>query len=351
MADERKGTGVSGDLERLEQVTPLGAGVSYNNASLSLAGRVIEKVTGTTYEKAVRELLLVPLGLSDTWFSPGDIISRRFAVGHTRHEDGRTTVARPWAMPRSAAPAGGISATAADQISWARFHLDLGVARDGSRVLGEDLVARMQQPTADMRGSALGDAVGISWLLKDLGGLQLVGHGGTTNGQYSSFSLVPERGFAVISMANSGPHGSELNHELELWAFEHFLGIVVPEPEQVQLGEEALAQYVGHYDTIAASCVITADHGRLSVQVTAKPRSRRSCPSRVRTPPTTRPSRSRCWLARATTTSCPRGRARACAATSPATPRAWSTACTSAAGWRCGCASPRSEERWSGAAR
>src|SRR5206468_7396774 len=48
----------------IQQVTPLGSTVSYNNASLSLAGRVIEKVTGKPYETAIRELILDPLGLS-----------------------------------------------------------------------------------------------------------------------------------------------------------------------------------------------------------------------------------------------------------------------------------------------
>ena len=37
----------------LEQRSPLGAVASYNNASLCLAGRVIEKVTQTTYEAAL----------------------------------------------------------------------------------------------------------------------------------------------------------------------------------------------------------------------------------------------------------------------------------------------------------
>ena len=46
----------------LEQVTPLGSTVSYNNASLSLAGRIIEKVTGQTYEQAIKELVFEPLG-------------------------------------------------------------------------------------------------------------------------------------------------------------------------------------------------------------------------------------------------------------------------------------------------
>src|SRR3954463_4369188 len=71
-------------MERLQQVSPLGATVSYNNASLSLAGRVIEKATGTTYEQAIRDLLLDPLRLDHTFFFPTEIMTRRFAVGHRR---------------------------------------------------------------------------------------------------------------------------------------------------------------------------------------------------------------------------------------------------------------------------
>jgi CubicO group peptidase (beta-lactamase class C family) len=258
-------------MERLQQVSPLGETVSYNNASLSVAGRIIEKVTGTTYEQAIRDLLFEPLGLDHTFFFPNEIMSRRFAVGHTRHEDGRVTVARPWALPRGNAAAGGISANARDQIAWAKFHLGDGTAPDGTRLLSEELLARMQEPTADMRGSALGDFVGISWLLRDVDGVRLVGHGGTTNGQHSEFVMVPERGFALISMTNSGPNGSQLNTLLEKWALEHFAGLNDVEPEQLALGDEALVQYVGSYETIAASCSITAEGGRLLAKVEIKP--------------------------------------------------------------------------------
>ena len=170
----------------LEQVTPLGGPVSYNNASLSLAGRVIEKVTGTTYEQAVRDLLLTPLGLANSWFLPAEVMTRRFAVGHTSSKDGRVVVARPWAVPRSAAPAGRLVANAVDQLAWARFHLGDGTAPDGTRLLPPELLRRMHEPTVDMRGSTLGDYVGISWLLRDLGEVRLVGHGGSTNGQQES---------------------------------------------------------------------------------------------------------------------------------------------------------------------
>lgn len=258
-------------MAELQQITPLGATVSYNNASLCLAGRVIEKVTGTTYEQALRDLVLSPLGLDQTFFFAKDIISRRFAVGHTRHEDGRVTIARPWAIPRSSTPAGGLSATARDQLAWARFHLGDGTAADGTRVLSAELLDRMKQPTVDMAGSALGDAVAISWLLRDIEGVRVVGHGGSTNGQYSEFTMVPERGFALISMTNSGPNGPEFNNALQTWAYEHFAGLVVAEPAQAQLDDAALQQYAGRYETIAAICDVTVDAGRLSVKVEAKP--------------------------------------------------------------------------------
>ncbi len=255
----------------IEQVSPLGATVSYNNASLSLAGRVIEKVTGSTFERAISELLLEPLGMTSTLFFPQDVMTRRFAVGHVLHDDGTLTVARPWAMPRSAAPAGGMVATAADQLAWARFHLGDGTAADGKRVLGEEWLRRMQQPTAQMPGSALGDAVGVSWLLGEVAGIGTVSHGGTTNGQHSLFKLVPERGFGLISMTNSGPNGPVLNDRLWAWALEHFLGLVEEQPEPVRLPDAELAPYTGTFETIAAVVDITAVDGRLSAKVNVKP--------------------------------------------------------------------------------
>jgi CubicO group peptidase (beta-lactamase class C family) len=257
-------------MVRLEQVSPLGATVSYNNAALSVAGLIIARLTGTTYEKAIGDLLLEPLGLSSTYFFANDVMTRRFAVGHNQQDD-EVTVARPWAMPRGNAPAGGMSATARDQLAWARFHLGDGTAADGSRVLSEENLLRMQQPTAEMPGSALGDAVGISWLLGEVGGLRTVGHGGTTNGQHSEFVMVPERGFGLISMTNCGPNGPQLNHELTKWALEHYLGVQQVEPEPVLLADEELAPYTGRFETIAATVDLTPEGGRISALVTIKP--------------------------------------------------------------------------------
>ena len=255
----------------IQQVSPLGESVSYNNAALSVAGLVIARVCGTTYEQAIRDLLLEPLGLDMTFFFPTEIMTRRFAVGHNATEDGTISIARPWAMPRGNAPAGGMSATARDQIAWARFHLGDGTAADGTRVLEEQTLLRMQQPTAEMPGSALGDAVGISWLLGETGGVRTVGHGGTTNGQHSDFTMVPDRGFAVTSLSNCGPTGPVLNKRIVAWALEHYLGVVETELEPLSLSAEELAPYTGTFETIAAVVDVVADGGRLAATITIKP--------------------------------------------------------------------------------
>lgn len=252
----------------LHQEFPPGSGVSYNNASLSLAGRLIEKVTGQVFEHALKELVLAPLGLEHTFFFPVDIMTRRFSVGHNMDDDGRITVARPWAIPRGSNPAGGMSASAADQIAWARFHLG-----DGSPLLSQASLRLMQEPTAHMPGSAIGDAVGITWLLRDVDGVRLVAHGGTTIGQYSTFVMVPEREFALISMTNCGPNGPELNHKLQRWALEHYLGVRDEDPSPVDRQPGELEPYAGRYETIASTVDVTISGGGLSVQVSRKEES------------------------------------------------------------------------------
>src|SRR5215216_3383990 len=64
----------------LPQIAPLGNYFSYNNGAVCLAGRVIEAVTGQTYEAAVAELVLSPLGLERASFFPEEIMTDAFAV-------------------------------------------------------------------------------------------------------------------------------------------------------------------------------------------------------------------------------------------------------------------------------
>jgi CubicO group peptidase (beta-lactamase class C family) len=58
------------NMANLKQLTPLGEVWSYNSSAFSLAGYVIESVTKKPYEQAVRDLVLEPLGLSNSFSFP-----------------------------------------------------------------------------------------------------------------------------------------------------------------------------------------------------------------------------------------------------------------------------------------
>jgi hypothetical protein len=116
--------------------------------------------------------------------------------------------------------------------------------------------------------------IGISWMLRDVEGVRIVGHGGDTIGQHSSFEMVPERQFAITSLTNCGPNGSQLNEEIVKWALEAYLGVVDKDPEPVLLSDAELAPYTGHLETIAATVDITAESGGLILQAELKPETR-----------------------------------------------------------------------------
>lgn len=258
-------------MATIEQVTPLGATVSYNNASLALAGRALEHVTGRIYEDAIRELVFEPLGMDRSYYFAKEIMTYRFAQGHRQNSDGTIEVTRPWELGRYGNPMGGAVTTVADQLTWARFHMGDGTATDGTRVLSQQMLRRMQRPTVECAGNALGDAVGISWLLRDVEGLRVVGHGGDTAGQHSTFDMVPDRRFAITSLTNCGPNGGEFNERIMRWAFEAYLGVRIEDPEPLHLDDGTLAEYAGRYETIAAIADLTVADGLLIIDVTIRP--------------------------------------------------------------------------------
>src|SRR5262245_7891436 len=62
---------------------PLGRYPSYCNTGFSLAGRVLEVVSGRSYEALIRELLFEPLGMERATFFAAEAILAPTAAGHT----------------------------------------------------------------------------------------------------------------------------------------------------------------------------------------------------------------------------------------------------------------------------
>jgi CubicO group peptidase (beta-lactamase class C family) len=249
----------------LQQLTPLGEVWSYNNAGFYLAGRVIEVVTSASFEKAMQELVLDPLGLNMSFFFAHDVITHRVAIGH-KVVDKQPEVARPWAIGRAAHPAGGIVCGVKDLLRYARFHMGDGTTPEGTRLLSQESLALMQTPMFPSTGISM---IGLSWSITTVDGTKMIAHGGGTNGQATLLRCVPSRNFAVAIFTNSDD-GDSLCLETANAATKQYLGLTLPEALPLDLPEETLVAYVGTYEAAGEICEITFRDGGLVLQVTPK---------------------------------------------------------------------------------
>jgi len=231
---------VVANLADLPQLTPVGTEWHYGNSGFYVAGRIIEVVTGLTFERAMRELLFEPLAMTRSVFFAEDAIAYRVAVGHLVRAD-VTEVARRWALPRNAHPAGGVTSTVPDQLRYTRFQLGDGSAPDGRQLLSAGSLRSMREPTGP------DGAVGLSWWVRSAGGVRIVSHGGTTAGQQAELVLVPERSFGLTMLTNS-TRGHALGREVVRLALREYCGIEERDPEPRFASRAELAALAGRYE-------------------------------------------------------------------------------------------------------
>jgi CubicO group peptidase (beta-lactamase class C family) len=226
------------EMADLEQLAPIGTVWSYNNAGFYLLGHIIETITGKSFQKILREEVLEPMGLKNTFFDPGDVITYLFASGHN---GGR--VARPWPLPRAAYPAGGITCSVHDLLAYAKFHMGDGVVSEEKPLLKKESLAQMQTPQVTIWKK---EHWGLTWAINDTYDTRLVSHGGGTMGQVSQLIFAPERDFAVVVFTNAG-EGGKVTLEVTRKAIKAYLGIEITDPVPIDATEETLAQYAGSY--------------------------------------------------------------------------------------------------------
>lgn len=182
-------------------MTPLaaqpGRNFLYSNMGINTIGRVIEVVSGTSYESFVTERLLRPLGMDDTTFSPNPEQLGRLATNYRPSADGSAYEATnisflfyPLDSPeRQAVPAGGLFSTAPDMLKFLRMILGRGVY-EGTRLLSESAVTQMAQRQTPAEVEA---NYGLGWSL----GPDSFGHGGACG---TDMKVYPDAGIAALYM-------------------------------------------------------------------------------------------------------------------------------------------------------
>lgn len=249
-------------LPNMPQLTPLGKVFHYNNMGFYLAGRVLEVIEGKPFETVVKETIFEPLGMDASCFVPEDAITRRFVVGHEVDDNDQVTVCRPWAVPRSHSPAGGILSTAQDLLRYACFCLGEtgGLLQAGS-------LAMMQMPQITIRPGH--SSVGLSWFIDQVDGVQVLSHDGGTRGQECRFFFVRQHHLAAAILTNSD-RGQALIDPLYRWILLHYLGVEVKDPELSKRPDEQLLPYVGRYISPTGDIEATLHEGGLMLRLEPK---------------------------------------------------------------------------------
>lgn len=178
-------------LTEVTQDAPLGGPPSYSNTGFCILGRVVEVLTGLTWDQAIAKYISEPLGLTHTWTLPEEVIRFRTAMGHLTTSATDTPKTAPlWEFPlRGMGPCGAVSATASDVVAFARMHLT------------DPALAAMREPQIAIPGPLV-DAWGLSWMLWRWDGREVFGHSGDNYGQTAHMVAVPDAGVAIALMAN-----------------------------------------------------------------------------------------------------------------------------------------------------
>ncbi|MFG1686514.1 serine hydrolase domain-containing protein [Nonomuraea sp. NPDC049269] len=210
---------------------PPGTAASYAGLGFVVLGRIIEVLTGKTWDQAMKDMLFTPLGLERSMTLPEEVLRFRAAMGHLGAPGQDPDPAPVWDIqPRSTGPAARVLVSAGDMVRFARMHLDGGVAPDGTRVLSAESVAAMRHREVDSpdRWTVSADGWGLGWCLYDQEGFRGFGHDGSAVSQHALLRIFPGSGVAIALMTNSG-NARALYVELftELLGA---LGITMPEP-------------------------------------------------------------------------------------------------------------------------
>lgn len=209
-----------GGLASLAQARRLfdpGTGFSYSNAGFSLAGAVIEAVSGRPFGDFVTAEFLEPLGMSASCYTSDRAITHRVAAPHASIGD-ETFLLRDfgwqpgWEQLPVDWPAAGLVSTTEDLVRWCE-------AQWGT-VLSEQSLERLHQPIIDADAA---DDVALDWYVHDVAGHRSISHGGVTVGYVSELLAVPALRFGLVVLTNSA-NGDVAIHEIRRWVLKRVLG-------------------------------------------------------------------------------------------------------------------------------
>ena len=183
-----------------------GAVFSYSNAGFELLGLLLSRVTGTTFEDAVRQQVLAPLGMRTSTFLRAEV---------PRHLAASPHVGMPLLVPGDAypytrrhAPSSTLHSNLDEMCRWMVAHFDPpeAAAGDSHRQwarLDAGLLELIRQPVVPIGDPPWEEDAALGWAVGGHGGHRTLSHSGADPGFGSRLVIVPEQRTGVVVLANS----------------------------------------------------------------------------------------------------------------------------------------------------
>ena len=179
------------------RIFPPGKVPSYSNYGFTLAGYIVERVSGEKFEQYVANHILQPLRMTSSTFDqppPPQLapqISKAYVSASKKPRDFEFV---------QAAPAGALSTTAADMTRFMLVFLQNGSV-DGVSILKPESVRQME--TRQLEFDPMICGVGITFMEYWMNPVRAIGHGGDTVYFHSDMVLVPDAHVGYFISYNS----------------------------------------------------------------------------------------------------------------------------------------------------
>lgn len=210
----------------------------YCNSAFLVAGQVLEKVTGQTWEKYVEENILVPLGMKNTYMNTAGLAQRNnVAFPHNNLYSSITKI--PFDNVDNLGPATSMVSNVRDLTKWLLLQLDSG-RYQGKQVLPWPVL----QKTRDLNiltGSRKSTVYpthfrgyGLGVYSTDYAGKQVYWHTGGAFGHVTNVCFVPEENLGITILTNND--NQNFFEALRYQLLDAYLGVPYTDRSKFQWG-------------------------------------------------------------------------------------------------------------------
>jgi len=235
------------------RVRPPGDCAAYSNYGAALAGYVVARVSGQSYDQYIQEHILDPLGMAHSaalaTLHPN--VGAHQSVGYL-YEDGAFQVFPKFYGPSDLAPMGYMGASATDIARFMIAHLQDGRYSDANipetRILGESTARQMHTTLFTHDPRLLGTAYGFFDFSDN--GQRTIGHNGEAEPMHSLLLLLLDQKLGVFVAYNSLDAGALTTQHLGFQRafFDHYYPAPAVDPIQPPADfAERAGRFVGSY--------------------------------------------------------------------------------------------------------